>query len=243
MNGLDQIITDFMHRLGWPLEAFADLLMAALAGGLVGLEREVRGRQAGFRTNLLVAVGSCLVMIVSNRLALQAWPTPRNPGVEVSVDPGRIAYGVMTGIGFLGAGVIIHHRGNVRGLTTAAAIWCVAALGLASGLGLYLLVACTTLLLLVALWVLDRFERALPKMRYRDLVVRRPWVEGCLEDTIRRIEKAGAHVSSLSFKRTDDLRMVDIGARISFTNTRLPYELPRLLEQDQTLEILALGEE
>ena len=243
MNAIDQAITTTMHGLGWPLEAFVDLLMAALAGGLVGLEREVRGRQAGFRTNLLVAVGSALVMIVSNRLAAHPWTMPGNPAVVVTVDPGRIAYGVMTGIGFLGAGVIIHHRGTVRGLTTAAAIWCVAALGLASGLGLYLLVFYTTLLLLVALWLLDRFERSLPKMRYRDVVVRRPWVDGCLEDTIRRLQQAGAHVSSLSFKRTDDLRMVDIGARIAFTNTALPYELPRLLEGDKTVELLALGEE
>ena len=243
MTDFDRIITDTMHGLGWPLEAFADLLMAALAGGLVGLEREVRGRQAGFRTNLLVAVGSALVMIVSNRLALHPWPSPEHGGVNVTVDPGRIAYGVMTGIGFLGAGVIIHHRGSVRGLTTAAAIWCVAGLGLASGLGLYLLVFYTTLLLLAALWLLDRFERALPKMRYRDVLVRRPWVEGCLEDTVKRLGQAGAHVSSLSYKRTDDLRMVDIGARIAFTNTALPYELPRLLEADNTLELLALGEE
>ena len=243
MNGLDQFITERMHALGWPLEALVDLLMAALAGGLVGLEREVRGRQAGFRTNLLVAVGSALVMIVSNRLALHPWPTPVHGGVNVSIDPGRIAYGVMTGIGFLGAGIIIHHRGTVRGLTTAAAVWCVAALGLACGIGLYLLVIFGTLLILGALWLLDRFERSLPKMRYRDVVVRRPWVEGCLEDTVRRLRQAGANVSSISFKRTDDLRMVDIGARISFNRKSLPYELPRLLEQDKTLELLALGEE
>jgi len=243
MNGFDQMITDAMHRLGWPLEAFVDLLMAALAGGLVGLEREIRGRQAGFRTNLLVAVGSALVMIVSNRLAVHPWPSPARAGVNVNIDPGRIAYGVMTGIGFLGAGVIIHHRGAVRGLTTAAAIWCVAGLGLASGLGLYTLVVYATLLLLAALWLLDRFERSLPKMRYRDVTVRRPWVEGCVEDTIRRFQEVGAQVSSINFKRTDDLRNVDIGVRISFTRKSLPYELPRLLEGDRTLQLLALGEE
>jgi putative Mg2+ transporter-C (MgtC) family protein len=243
MNGFDQMITDAMHRLGWPLEAFVDLLMAALAGGLVGLEREIRGRQAGFRTNLLVAVGSALVMIVSNRLAVHPWPSPGHAGVNVNIDPGRIAYGVMTGIGFLGAGVIIHHRGAVRGLTTAAAIWCVAGLGLASGLGLYTLVVYATLLLLAALWLLDRFERSLPKMRYRDVLIRRPWVDGCVEDTIRRLREAGAQVNSINFRRTDDLRNVDIGARIAFSRTSLPYELPRLLEGDRTLQLLALGEE
>lgn len=243
MTGLDQLITERMHALGWPLEAFVDLLMAAMAGGLVGLERELRGRQAGFRTNLLVSVGSALVMIVSNRLALHPWPSPHHSNVHVNIDPGRIAYGVMTGIGFLGAGIIIHQRGTIRGLTTAAAVWCVAALGLASGLGLYLLVFYTTLLLLAALWLLDRFERALPKMRYRDIVIRRPWVDGCLEDTIRRLREAGTSVTSVSFKRTEDLRMVDIGATIAFSRKTLAYDLPRLLEHDQTLKLVALGEE
>ena len=243
MNGLDHLITERMHQLGWPLEAFVDLIMAALAGGLVGLEREIRGRQAGFRTNLLVAVGSALVMIVSNRLAVHPWPSPGAAGVNVNIDPGRIAYGVMTGVGFLGAGVIIHHRGTVRGLTTAAAIWCVAALGLASGLGLYLLVFFTTLLLLGALWLLDRFERSLPKVRYRDIVVRRPWVEGCLEDTVRRLNQLGVTVSNLNFRRTDDLRRVDIGLRIAFTDAKVPYDLATRVEADRTVELLSLGEE
>ena len=149
----------------------------------------------------------------------------------------------MTGIGFLGAGIIIHHRGTVRGLTTAAAVWCVAALGLACGLGLYLLVMYTTVLLLAVLWLLDQFERSLPKTRYRDVTVRRHWVDGCIQDTMRRMREAGAAVSSVNFKRTDDLRMVDIGVRIAFRDKDLPYDLAHRLEGDQTLELLALGEE
>src|SRR5688500_14996846 len=98
MGGFDDLISGKMGQLGWPLEAFVDLLLAAMAGGLVGLDRELRGRQAGFRTNILVAVGSALVMIVSNRLAEKGWSTPINRGVTIAVDPGRIAYGVMTGI-------------------------------------------------------------------------------------------------------------------------------------------------
>src|SRR5690349_14405874 len=94
MEHLDQFITLKMHQLGWPLEAMFDLLLAALAGGMVGIERELRGRQAGFRTNILVAVGSAMVMIVSNRMADRGWPSPGKTGVQVSVDPGRIAYGV-----------------------------------------------------------------------------------------------------------------------------------------------------
>ena len=243
MGSLDDLIAGKMGQLGWPLEAFVDLLLAAVAGGMVGLERELRGRQAGFRTNILVAVGSALVMIVSNRLAEKVWSTPLNRGVAITVDPGRIAYGVMTGIGFLGAGIIIQHRGTVRGLTTAAAIWCVAALGLAAGLGLYTLVLFATLLLVLALWVLDKFEKVLPKLRYREVVVRRLWVDGCIEDTVRRFKEAGVHLSEVSFKRTDDLRSVDIGARVSFFEKTLPFHLAERLEKDKTLQLLAVGEE
>src|SRR3954470_13200608 len=107
-----------VSSFGAPLEDLARLIMAAIAGGLVGIEREVRGRQAGFRTNLLVCVGSALVMIASQRIAYHDWP--KQPGVNIQVDPARIAYSIMTGIGFLGAGTIIKDGNNIRGLTTAA---------------------------------------------------------------------------------------------------------------------------
>lgn len=181
MEHFDTLIASRIHSLGWPLEAFVQLLLAAAAGGLVGLEREVRGRQAGFRTNLLVCVGSALVMIVSTRFAFFAWP--RNPGFTINVDPARIAYGVMTGIGFLGAGTILQHKGSVRGLTTAAALWCTSAIGLASGMGMYSVGLFTSMLVLLALWLLDYLERALPRTHYRGLIIRRRWEPGCVSKT------------------------------------------------------------
>src|SRR5947207_7854336 len=146
----DNLVTAHLHGLGWPGEAFVELLLAAVAGGVVGLEREVRGRQAGFRTNILVAVGSALVMIVSTRIPFHDWPNGPERHINITVDPARIAYSVMTGVGFLGAGIIVQHRGTVRGLTTVAGIWCVASLGLAAGLGLYLLTVFGTLLVVSA---------------------------------------------------------------------------------------------
>src|SRR5215203_3390737 len=96
----DSIIQNWVGGMGAPIESFVGLILAAVAGGLVGLERELRGRQAGFRTYLLVCVGSALVMVVSAGMAAHPWKAP--PGVNVNVDPSRIAYGVMGGIGFLG---------------------------------------------------------------------------------------------------------------------------------------------
>jgi putative Mg2+ transporter-C (MgtC) family protein len=242
LEHLDSLITARLHGLGWPAEAFVELLLAAFAGGMVGLEREVRGRQAGFRTNILVAVGSALVMIVSNRIAFHDWPHSPEPYVNINIDPARIAYGVMTGVGFLGAGVIVHYRGSVRGLTTAASIWCVAGLGLASGLGLYLLAVFAALLVVVALWLLDHFEEMLPKAHYRTVVVRRPWVEGCVGDTVRRLSEANMHVADVSYRRSDDMVTVDINARVSFFERKSTWDLDARVGKDGVVDVISVGE-
>jgi putative Mg2+ transporter-C (MgtC) family protein len=240
LEHLDTLISSHLHDLGWPGEAIVQLLIAAVCGGLVGLEREVRGRQAGFRTNLLVCVGSALVMIASQRLAYHEWP--KQPGVNVQVDPARIAYGIMTGIGFLGAGTIVKHGSNVRGLTTAAGLWCVAALGMAAGQGLYLLLAFATLLLLLALWLLDYVQNLLPRAHYRQVTLRRLWAPGCIAETIRQLKAAGLKVVDASYERTADLSRVDIRLRIAFTEKAAFYAFERHLATDDVHELLAVSE-
>src|SRR5436190_12618371 len=120
VDALDASIRAWGDRQNWPAEQVIRLLLAATVGGLVGIERELRGRQAGFRTNLLVSLGSALVMIVSVSFASRKFDG--DPAGSIRVDPGRIAYGVMSGIGFLGAGTIIKSGVAVRGLTTAAGL-------------------------------------------------------------------------------------------------------------------------
>src|SRR5687767_11098249 len=192
---LDDQVRLWALSLGWPLEAMLRLVLAVVAGGLVGLEREVRGRQAGFRTNVLVCLGSAIVMIVSIHFAKVPWPP--QAGININVDPARIAYGVMTGIGFLGAGTIVHNKGSVRGLTTAAGLWCVAAIGLAVGFGMYTVALLATLLVVLVLWLLDVLEGVLPRVRYRTVTIRRRWTPGCIGQTIARFKKARLHVADL----------------------------------------------
>ena len=122
------------------------VVVAAGLGGAVGLERELREREAGFRTHLLVSVGSCLFTLVS------AYGFNEFRGG--SVDPTRIAAQIVTGIGFLGAGAIIRQGFSVRGLTTAATLWVVAAIGMASGAGYFSVAVITTALVLFSLWPL-----------------------------------------------------------------------------------------
>src|SRR3989344_3103350 len=134
MLGLDQIILR--------------LLFGTILSGVIGLEREFKHKPAGLRTNILVGVGSTLVMLVSQYFEF---------------DPARIAAGVITGIGFLGAGLIIQDRNEVHGITTAATIWVVSAVGLAAGIGMYAAATATALIALLVLYFFgnDRLRKSI----------------------------------------------------------------------------------
>jgi putative Mg2+ transporter-C (MgtC) family protein len=128
------------------------LIVAALLGSLIGLERERLGWAAGLRTHMLVCVGSCLMMIVS------AYGFSQTLGSHVVLDPSRVAAQVVSGIGFLGAGSILLRNEAVKGLTTAASVWAVAGVGLAAGGGLYTAGVATTIIILVILAGLKPLE-------------------------------------------------------------------------------------
>ncbi len=145
------------------------LLLASLLGGLIGVEREIHGRPAGFRTHLLVTVGSCLMMVVSEFFFLK-YGTMQSDSV-IRLDPARVAAQIVTGIGFLGAGAIIKDGHAVRGLTTAACLWVTAGIGMAVGVGFYSAALVVTAIALFNLLFLKRVEGWLNKDHYRTLVV------------------------------------------------------------------------
>lgn len=154
----------------WYVAAMCRLLVAAVLGSLIGIEREIHGRKAGFRTQLLVALGSAMAMVVSLHFARQF--AGENPGISaLRIDPARMAYGVMGGIGFLGAGVIMRRESGVKGLTTAASLWCTAAVGLACGFGMYPVAVFATLLIIFTLVVLSRLDDLIPSRTSRSIVV------------------------------------------------------------------------
>lgn len=135
-------------------QALFKLCLSMVLGAVVGYERKRKGQAAGLRTFSLIAMGATLAMLVSIYVC-QEYVGLKNG------DPGRIAAQVITGIGFLGAGAIIQAKGSVRGLTTAAGIWMASIIGLAVGVGLYVLSACATLLILFILVQLENIERRL----------------------------------------------------------------------------------
>jgi len=127
------------------------LTLSVLLSGLIGLERQIHRRNAGLRTHILVCLGSCLIMLTS----LYVFDIYNN---KSQLDPARIAAGVITGIGFLGAGTIIREREGVKGLTTAASLWVVAGIGLSVGCGFYMAALYTTALSLIVLFFLRYIE-------------------------------------------------------------------------------------
>jgi putative Mg2+ transporter-C (MgtC) family protein len=127
------------------IEDITKLLLAVVVGGIIGAEREIRGRAAGFRTIILICVGSTLFTIISMKIGGAA-------------NPDRIASNIITGIGFIGAGVIFHGQSYVSGITTAATIWIAAALGMSIGGGHFLLAGYTTLMVMVVLWGFSKLD-------------------------------------------------------------------------------------
>ena len=142
---------------------------AIIAGGIIGLERSFHGRPAGFRTHSLVCLASSLLMIVS--MYQWSWLPPGTSLETVRTDPTRMAQGIMTGIGFLGAGVIFKEGLSVRGLTTSASIWMTAAIGILMGIGFYTPAILATVLTLGVLSLFRWFEKKLPAHYYAHLLV------------------------------------------------------------------------
>lgn len=143
------------------IEFILRLFLAGIMGAIIGLDREYRAKEAGYRTHFLVSLGSALIMIVSQHGFGEILDTP-----NVNLDPSRIASQVVTGIGFIGAGTIILHKQIVRGLTTAAGIWATSGIGLAIGAGMYLLGISATILTLIGLEVLSFFFKRVGMKSY-----------------------------------------------------------------------------
>jgi putative Mg2+ transporter-C (MgtC) family protein len=223
-----------LPTLNWD-EALLRLALAAVLGGAIGVERELREREAGLRTHLLVSLGSALFTIVS-AYGFHAFLTSGQSVVRA--DPTRIAAQIVTGIGFLGAGAIIRQGLSVRGLTTAATLWVVAAVGLASGAGYYSAAALTTGLVLIALYPLRiAAYRVLRRFRPEDgrLLVELPAGQspGAVID---EVERAGARLESIEVSQQGDRRRLELDVALP-QGTRAPALVTRIAEVEHVAEV------
>jgi len=194
--------------LGWG-ENLGRLALAAALGGAIGFERELRDREAGFRTHMLVCIGSALFTIVS-AYGFREFLTSGDQVVRA--DPTRIAAQIVTGIGFLGAGAIIRQGVSIRGLTTAATLWVAAAIGMAAGAGYYAGAVLGTIVTLIALWPLRRlafpvFERLRPEERSM-IIELRPDTKAA--QLLAALEEEHARVEYFQLADEDDRRTITV---------------------------------
>ena len=183
------------------------VILAGVFGGAIGAEREIREREAGLRTHMLVSIGAALFTLVS-AYGFSDFRFSNASGI--TYDPTRIAAQVVTGIGFLGAGAIIRQGLSVRGLTTAASLWVVAAIGIATGAGYYSAALITTVVVLVSLWPLRiiafrLFERVRPGELRLEVELRPAEAPSILLDPL---EKRGIAVRSFEVEEARDRRRV-----------------------------------
>ncbi len=194
--------------LGWDANLFR-LALAAALGGVIGFERELRDREAGLRTHMLVCLGSALFTIVS---AYGFHEFLVSGDQVVRADPTRIAAQIVTGIGFLGAGAIIRQGVSVRGLTTAATLWVSAAIGIAAGAGYYPGAVLGTAVTLLALWPIRVLAyRVLQEIRpnERSIVVElRP--EAKVAQLLEMLEEQGAKIEHFQLEDDRDRRVVTL---------------------------------
>jgi putative Mg2+ transporter-C (MgtC) family protein len=194
------------------LEIIFRLVLASILGGFIGLEREIHGREAGVRTYLLVSLGSALIMVISEYLFFKYGGNL--PGDIFKVDPGRIAAQAITGIGFLGAGVIIRYKDSIRGLTTAACMWVVCAIGLAIGSGYYLFGSVTSAITILSLIGLKIFERRLRKDWYKEMVIVSKDLEGQFDRIQKIIDKYNFKIISFGLRKDLEKKEMIVNFRL-----------------------------
>ena len=234
-----QTLTELWSR-GVPIpppyvDTVIHLLAAVLAGGLIGLERSFHGRPAGFRTHTLVCLASSLLMLVT--LYQGTWFLSNSPDT-VRVDPTRMAQGIMTGIGFLGAGVIFKEGLSVRGLTTAASIWITAAIGVLIGVGLYFAATAATALTLGVLGMFRIIERSMPTNLFAHHVIRFRRSRVMSEADLRSmLHDCGFSIANLSYRLDGSDDAFEYRMMVRTTDAgNLPLLAARLNQQPDVLE-------
>src|SRR3989338_3231383 len=187
-----------------------NLLLTTVIAGAIGFERERHGRAAGFRTHIIVGIGSCLIMMTGLALA----------DSRSGIDPTRMAAQIVSGIGFLGAGTILRFRASVRGLTTAASLWAVGGVGLAVGAGFLNGAVITGLIVMLVLFGFSRLERAMRRDWYQILVVE-------TSDTVGEL----ARIRRLLAEHDIEIRDVDVKPGSQPTMMRLEFQVKMLPDQ------------
>ena len=214
------------------------LFAAAILGGAIGLERGYRAKEAGFRTHFLVALGSAIFMILSQFGFEQVLTQSRDAGLNVRLDPSRIAAQVVSGIRFIGAGTIIFQRHVVRGLTTAAGLWVTAAIGMTCGAGMYVLAAASTVLVLLCLealnFIIQRFGT-----RNISITFSSPSIED-VRQVLQRLRSDGMSIDSYNMREvsgSDGSESYSVSVEVNVKRNRYESRVLGIMEELEGVRI------
>jgi putative Mg2+ transporter-C (MgtC) family protein len=213
---------------------FLQLLLAAVLGGIVGLERQFHGRPAGLRTHILVCLGSAVIII-----AFKHWHVIlQGEGAQlISMDPARAAAGIITGIGFLGAGTILKGKDFVRGLTTAASIWVIAAIGITTGLGLFFLATVTTVLALFTLVVLDWVD--VRSGHYGEIHVEGRGGKSFYKKTREQLANLGFSIKGYSMESKPQEDFMKLAFTVRFKERKVGFEVIKSLSELEGVKLVS----
>lgn len=222
MPGLEQLFTQITNLDVTPV------VLAVVLGGAVGFEREVHGRPAGLRTHMLVCLASALLIYASRQIPII--PIQTSDTLRIVMDPNRLAAGIVTGIGFLGASTVIRAGDIVRGITTGATVWYVAGLGIVIGQGEYALAILSTIAVLLVLAGIDPLSRRIAPVIYRRLIVTGTHTE--LPSLSKRVfailVSHGIRVQDVSGKRGSTEEPFELVFHVRCRNT---FQAPEMMEQ------------
>jgi putative Mg2+ transporter-C (MgtC) family protein len=218
-------------------ETILRLLLGAVIGGIIGFEREAHGRAAGFRTQLIVCVAAVLIMIISENYYLNL-PSD-NPAFRI--DPARISSGALVGIGFLGAGVIVKSGFTIRGLTTAASLWIVSAIGLAIGGGFYFEGIATATLTITALVILRKMEKKIRILLYKTVTVTAKPLKNIEEKIVSIFSDYGINIHSIDYERNQATGEVIYNFHISTRNRDILRDIFRELSSIEWIERIRIS--
>lgn len=195
------------------------IFFAGICGMIIGFERKNRSKEAGIRTHFVVACGAALMMVVSKYAFFDVISKGIYEGVEVRLDPSRIASTIASGIGFLGAGMIFVHRNTITGLTTAAGIWATSGVGMAIGAGLYSIGICATILILLAQIILHKNFRWIRVPKVKVLVIRGVNEENFQEGITKKLEELSVSIRDVSIDSDEE------NNRKYTFNIEMPYDI------------------
>lgn len=203
------------------------ILMAGICGMFIGMERSNRSKEAGTRTHFMVACGAALIMVVSKYAFFDIIEQGIYNGVEVRLDPSRVASTIASGIGFLGAGMIFVHKNNITGLTTAAGIWATSGVGMAIGAGMYSIGVATTVIIILAQILLHIRSSRSKQLKTKNIIVKNVECHNYQDYIVSRLRDIGVKVTDVNVDKIGEIK-----------NYLLTIEYPAGIKEEEIISMM-----